>query len=91
MTEIGEPLKWGIIGLGFISRDFVLALNFCQRPHKVVALAASNSVERSLKFRSEVGLDDSVKAYADYDSLIRDPDVGIWQKFSIGNEARPKF
>ena len=35
IMDANKPLRWGIIGLGKISQDFILALNFCQRPQMV--------------------------------------------------------
>ncbi|CAD5218768.1 unnamed protein product [Bursaphelenchus okinawaensis] len=68
-------LRWGIIGCGLISHDFVRALRFAKENHKVVAAAAS-SLEKSQNFLTEMKIDDG-KAYGDYAELCKDENVDI--------------
>ena len=35
MDKTENPLRWGVIGLGLIARDFVLSMNFCKHLQKV--------------------------------------------------------
>ena len=68
-------LKWGFIGAGRISNDFCLALDKCERKHKIVAVAAS-SLERAEEFIRDRRLE--AKAYGTYEAIFTDADVGRW-------------
>uniref|UniRef100_A0A1I7RHI3 Trans-1,2-dihydrobenzene-1,2-diol dehydrogenase n=1 Tax=Bursaphelenchus xylophilus TaxID=6326 RepID=A0A1I7RHI3_BURXY len=68
-------LRWGIIGCGFISNDFVRSLSVAKENHKVVAAAAS-TLQRAEDFIKKVGLT-NVKAYGSYDELLADNNVDV--------------
>jgi len=72
-SELTE-LRWGIIGCGMISHDFVLSLRNSKKKHKVVAAAAS-SLERAQGFIKDTGID--AKAYGEYSQLLEDQNVDI--------------
>ncbi|KAL3073310.1 hypothetical protein niasHS_017005 [Heterodera schachtii] len=83
-------LHWGIIGLGNIANDFVLAMAYCQHPNKVTAVATSNSVERAQQFIQKVGLNSAqVKAYGDYEQLLQDDDVDVVYIATINSTHLP--
>ena len=87
MDKTENPLRWGVIGLGLIARDFVLSMNFCKHLQKVgksfwknlkkvVAVSTSHSVEKAVQFCKNLGLGPDTKAYGDYEELFKDPEVG---------------
>lgn len=66
-------LRWGIIGAGRISFDFVSAVETLPATdHKIVAIAGRNK-EGVDKFADEF---DIPKRYYSYEKLVQDPDVG---------------
>lgn len=71
-------LRWGIASAGKISHDFVCALSTLpEKEHKVVAVAA-RSLESAQKF---VKLHEiQAKAYAGYEALAKDPNVGTYRR-----------
>uniref|UniRef100_A0A183C4L1 Trans-1,2-dihydrobenzene-1,2-diol dehydrogenase n=1 Tax=Globodera pallida TaxID=36090 RepID=A0A183C4L1_GLOPA len=85
-----SELHWGVIGLGNIANDFILAMAYCRHPNKVVAVATSDSVERAHKFKQSVGLNsEEIKAYGNYEDLLRDPDVDIVYIATINSTHLP--
>jgi predicted dehydrogenase len=68
-----EILRWGIVGCGNISSDFVIALRLAKRNHKVVA-AASRSIEKATKFAKKFS--DDIRSYGNYSDLFKDDNVG---------------
>uniref|UniRef100_A0A914ID94 Trans-1,2-dihydrobenzene-1,2-diol dehydrogenase n=1 Tax=Globodera rostochiensis TaxID=31243 RepID=A0A914ID94_GLORO len=85
-----SELHWGVIGLGNIANDFVLAMAYCRHPNKVVAVSTSDSVERAHKFKQSVGLNsEEIKAYGNYEDLLRDPDVDIVYIATINSTHLP--
>uniref|UniRef100_A0A7E4VR06 Trans-1,2-dihydrobenzene-1,2-diol dehydrogenase n=1 Tax=Panagrellus redivivus TaxID=6233 RepID=A0A7E4VR06_PANRE len=73
---MSKVLRWGIVGCGDISHDFVRAMNHSQRPNKVIAVAASKK-ERAEAFRGKTNLSNDVKAYGSYDELFADKEVDV--------------
>lgn len=65
-------LKWAILGAGRISNDFVKALLTENAQNEVVAVAARD-LTRAQEFAKLYGIP---KAYGDYESLAKDPDIG---------------
>uniref|UniRef100_A0A1I7SDK6 Trans-1,2-dihydrobenzene-1,2-diol dehydrogenase n=1 Tax=Bursaphelenchus xylophilus TaxID=6326 RepID=A0A1I7SDK6_BURXY len=68
-------LRWGIIGCGAISHDFVRSLGVAKENHKVVAAGAS-ALQRAEEFVRKVGLSD-VKAFGSYEELLTDNNVDV--------------
>ena len=66
------PLRWGFVGCGRVSHDFVQALHHVSSA-QVVACAARD-LERAKEFASKHGID---KAYGSYEELAQDPSVDI--------------
>lgn len=67
------PLRWGILGAGLITHDFLIG--FATLPvdeHKVVAIAARN-LERATLMAKTHGI---TKAYGNYEELVRDSEIG---------------
>lgn len=76
-------LKWGILGCGKISSDFVNALtSFTEDQHKVVACAA-RSLESAKEFSEKYGI---TKAYGSYQELVSDPEVQVTYVGSVNNQ-----
>lgn len=68
------PLRWGIVGAGTVSHDFVCALSTLPpEEHKVVAVAARGT-ENAVKFAKNHEIP---VHYADHEALARDPNVEI--------------
>uniref|UniRef100_A0A914EDM4 Trans-1,2-dihydrobenzene-1,2-diol dehydrogenase n=2 Tax=Acrobeloides nanus TaxID=290746 RepID=A0A914EDM4_9BILA len=67
-------LKWGVLGCGLISEDFVRAMRQCQHKHKVVAAGAS-STQRAQQFVDKCELT-GAKVY-DYEGVLNDPNVDV--------------
>lgn len=68
------PLRWGILGTGWIARRFVGALRTHTRQE--VYAVGSRSVESARSFVSDAGLADT-RAYGSYEDLVQDPDVDV--------------
>ncbi|MCL1839285.1 MAG: Gfo/Idh/MocA family oxidoreductase [Propionibacteriaceae bacterium] len=64
------PLKWGILGPGWIAAAFTAALA-THTDQKVVAVG-SRSGKRAAQFAAKFGID---KAYSSYEQLVSDPQV----------------
>lgn len=75
-TPVSYELKWGVVGCGLISHDFLKAMNKGNRPHKIVAVADDN-VEQAENFKKRVDLNEDVKAYGSFKELFEDPQVEI--------------
>lgn len=67
-------LKWGILGAGRISNDFVKALLAEKEKNEVTAVAARDII-RAQEFAKLYGIP---KAYGDYESFAKDPDIGMY-------------
>lgn len=66
--------KWGIVGAGKISHDFINAVSIRSREeHDFVAVAA-RSLERAQEFAQKFNVD---RAYGSYQELAEDPSVDI--------------
>jgi dihydrodiol dehydrogenase / D-xylose 1-dehydrogenase (NADP) len=70
--DVAYPLRWGIIGAGNISRQWVLALQACAGA--TVSGVAARSEERASEFAAQHGIE---SAYGDYASMVASPDVDI--------------
>ncbi|KAK0390490.1 hypothetical protein QR680_019375 [Steinernema hermaphroditum] len=67
--------RWGILGCGFISGDFIESLKLLNDGHKIVAIAG-RCRERVNEFAQQHNLCDA-KLYYDYDSLIDDEALDV--------------
>lgn len=65
-----NQLRWGIIGLGMIAREFTAAMN----KTRSLYAAASRDVQRSQKFKEEFNV---TKTYTGYEDLLNDKNVDI--------------
>lgn len=70
--DVAFPLRWGILGAGNISRQWVLALRGCEGA-RLTAVAA-RSEDRAQAFASQYGFD---AAYGSYAEMVASPDVDI--------------
>ena len=70
--DVAYTLRWGILGAGNISRQWVLSLQACHGA-TVIAVAAREQ-DRADAFASN---HDIKSAYADYEQLVEDSDVDI--------------
>lgn len=66
------PLRWGIIGAGNISRQWVHAVQACAGA--TVTAVAARSKDRATEFAAQHGIE---SAYGDYASMLASPDVDI--------------
>ncbi|MBC2602308.1 aldo/keto reductase [Puniceicoccus vermicola] len=67
-----EPIRWGIIGPGNISRKFALGVE--GTPTGQIVAAGSREKERAQSFLNEIGAPEA-RAYGDYRELLEDPAV----------------
>ena len=67
-----DSIRWGLIGLGSISRKFATGLGFL--PDAEVYAVASRSQEKADAFGAEFG---ATKCYDNYEALANDPDVDV--------------
>jgi len=70
--DVAFPLRWGIIGAGKISRQFVHVLHACEGA-KVTAVAAREK-DRAAEFARQHGIE---SAYGDYAQMVASADVDI--------------
>uniref|UniRef100_A0AC34R5Z6 Gfo/Idh/MocA-like oxidoreductase N-terminal domain-containing protein n=1 Tax=Panagrolaimus sp. JU765 TaxID=591449 RepID=A0AC34R5Z6_9BILA len=83
-----EELRWGIIGCGLISHDFVLSMKNCKTKNKIVAVAARN-LEKAENFKTQTNLENSVVVYGSYDELLADKNVDIVYIGVVNHEHVP--
>ncbi|MCY4070457.1 MAG: Gfo/Idh/MocA family oxidoreductase [Chloroflexi bacterium] len=69
---MSDKIRWGLIGLGLISRKFANGLAFA--PDAEVYAVASRSQEKADAFGAEFG---ATKCYGSYEDLAKDPDVDV--------------
>ena len=67
-----DSIRWGLIGLGSISRKFATGLGYL--PDAEVYAVASRSQEKADSFGAEFG---ATKCYDSYEALANDPDVDV--------------
>lgn len=68
------PTRWGVVGAGRISNDFVVCIrSMSSEEHQVVAVAGRN-FENAQRFGELHGI---AKVYSDYEELARDADVDV--------------
>ena len=70
--DVAFPLRWGIIGAGNISRQWVPALHACKGA--TVTAVAARSEDRAEAFAARYGIK---RAYSDYAEMVASPDVDI--------------
>lgn len=70
--DVVFPLRWGIMGTGEISRQFVCASRECAGA--TIAAVASRSADNAHAFAAAHGVD---KAYDTYEDMIAAPDLDI--------------
>ena len=66
------PLRWGILGAGNISRQWVLSAQAC--PGATIAAVGAREQARADEFASSLGIP---KAYSSYDALVNDRDIDV--------------
>lgn len=66
------PLKWGILGCGRVSNDFVQALKHL--PTQEVVACSARSADSAQTFAQNHGIG---KHYGSYDDMLNDPDIQI--------------
>ena len=70
--DVAFPLRWGILGAGEISRQWVLASSACEGA--TFAAVAARSRDRAKEFASQHGIE---TAYGSYAEMLASPDVDI--------------
>lgn len=69
---MSDKIRWGLIGLGLISRKFAKGLAFV--PDAEVYAVASRSQEKAEAFGAEFG---ATQCYGSYEDLANDPNVDV--------------
>ena len=69
---MSDKIRWGLIGLGSISRKFATGLGFVKDAE--IYAVASRSQAKADAFGAEFG---ARKRYGSYESLVADPDVDV--------------
>ena len=69
---MSDKIRWGLIGLGLISRKFANGLAFA--PDAEIYAVASRSQEKADAFGAEYG---ASKTYGSYEELANDPNVDV--------------
>ncbi|XP_044751974.1 trans-1,2-dihydrobenzene-1,2-diol dehydrogenase-like isoform X2 [Coccinella septempunctata] len=67
------PLRWGVVGAGRITHDFVTAVQIFPEEHTVVAVG-SGIIARAENFAKEHNIP---KAYDEYGSIAKDKDIDV--------------
>ena len=70
--DVAFPLRWGIVGTGEISRQFVRSSRECAGA--AMAAVASRSEDRARAFANAHGVD---RAYGSFENMLASPDVDI--------------
>ena len=70
--DVAFPLRWGILGTGSISAQWVGCLRQCKGAS--VTAVAARSAERAREFAARLGIP---TAYGDYAQMVNAPDVDI--------------
>jgi dihydrodiol dehydrogenase / D-xylose 1-dehydrogenase (NADP) len=75
-----QYLRWGILGCGKISHDFVLAMRMCEHANVVRAVATADSLERAREFLESLRgegerFDEATVAYGSYEELLNDVNI----------------
>lgn len=68
-------LNLGIAGCGQIASDFVRAMQFCQTPNKVCAVASSSARQNAVQFCQQNSLPNDVECYGSYAEMFADARV----------------
>ena len=69
---MSDKIRWGLIGLGVISRKFANGLAFV--PDAEIYAVGSRSQDKADAFGAEFG---ATKCYGNYEALANDPDVDV--------------
>lgn len=73
------PLRWGVVGAGKITHDFVTAIQIFPDDHTVVAVG-SNNIAKAEQFAKDHNIP---KAYEGYDGIATDKNVGRYFLLAI--------
>ena len=71
-ADVAFPLRWGIIGTGWISAQWVMCLRACTGAS--VTAVAARSIDRAGEFAATYGIP---SAYGSYAELVASPDVDV--------------
>src|SRR6478736_10404183 len=66
------PLRWGVLGTGWIAEKFVTALH--QSTRQVVQAVGSRSADGARRAADAFG---AARAHSSYESLVADPEVDV--------------
>ena len=72
VTDVAFPLRWGIIGAGRISAQWVKCLHACEGA--TVTAVAAREIDRAKEFAAIYGI---TTAYGSYAEMVASPDVDI--------------
>jgi 1,5-anhydro-D-fructose reductase (1,5-anhydro-D-mannitol-forming) len=71
VRDIPSPIRWGLVGLGWVASDFV-APAMVQSPSSRLAACLGSSLAKGRAFAERFGVE---RVHGDLDALMHDPDV----------------
>ena len=71
MSKPASPLRWGIVGLGWVSADFTVP-GILKSPGSRLVACLGSSPEKSKAFAERFGIE---RAHGSLDSIMADPQV----------------
>ncbi|KAH7725348.1 dihydrodiol dehydrogenase (dimeric)like protein [Aphelenchoides avenae] len=84
---MAQTLRWGILGTGNISYDFVRAMSKCDHKNVVTAVGG-RSQQKAKDFVAHFGLD--ATAHRSYQDVVQDPNVDVVY-VGLANEAHAQW
>ena len=72
--EPNQPIRWGVMGAGMISHDFVLALQALSAEEGSISAVGARDLTSACRFAAELGIE---RVHAGYEALAADPTVDV--------------
>lgn len=72
--EPDQPIRWGIMGAGMISHDFVSALKALSSEEGSIVAVGARDLASAKRFAEELGIE---RAHEGYEALAADPEVDV--------------
>ena len=78
--ENWAPLRWGVVGCGYISHNFCLALLRLNKPdkHKLYGVASQSDFTKAQEFAKKFQIS---KTFHSYEELFKDDEIG-WESLT---------
>src|SRR5919202_526947 len=71
MQDTPSPIRWGLVGLGWVATDFI-APAMVQSPSSRLAACVGSSLAKGRAFAERFGVE---RVHGDFEALMHDPDV----------------